>query len=77
MNEVFADPQVQHIGIAAEANHPRLGRYKLVAQPAKLSRTPATVASATPELGEHTEEILKELGFQANEISSLRNKGAI
>jgi crotonobetainyl-CoA:carnitine CoA-transferase CaiB-like acyl-CoA transferase len=77
MNEVFADPQVQHIGAAAEANHPRLGRYKIVAQPAKLSRTPATVAAATPELGEHTEEILKELGYPAGDISTLRSKGAI
>src|SRR5882672_2175052 len=60
MNEVFADPQVQHIGAAAEVSHPRLGRSRIVAQPARLSRTPATVASATPEIGEHTQEILQE-----------------
>jgi crotonobetainyl-CoA:carnitine CoA-transferase CaiB-like acyl-CoA transferase len=77
MNEVFADPQVQHIGIAAEANHPRLGRYKIVAQPSKLSRTPATVAAATPELGQHTGEILGELGYKPDEISALKSKGAI
>jgi len=77
MDEVFADPQVQHIGVAAEANHPRLGRYKLIAQPAKLSRTPATVASATPELGQHTDEILKELQFSEKEIQTLRERGAV
>ena len=77
MNEVFADPQVQHIGIAAEANHPRLGRYRIVAQPSRLSRTPATVASATPELGQHTGEVLGELGYKPDEIAALKGKGAI
>jgi crotonobetainyl-CoA:carnitine CoA-transferase CaiB-like acyl-CoA transferase len=77
MDEVFADPQVQHIGAAAEVKHPRLGRTRIVAQPARLSRTPATVATATPELGEHTAEILRELKYSEKEIEQLKAKGAI
>jgi crotonobetainyl-CoA:carnitine CoA-transferase CaiB-like acyl-CoA transferase len=77
VDEVFADPQVKHLGAAAEVSHPRLGRFKVLAQPARLSRTPATIAAATPEVGQHTEEILRELGYQPAEITSLKSKGAI
>jgi len=77
MDEVFADPQVRHLGVAAEVNHPRLGKFKVLGQAARLSRTPAAVVAATPELGQHTDEILQELGYKANEISSLKSKGVI
>jgi formyl-CoA transferase len=77
MDEVFADPQVQHIGAAAEVSHPRLGRSRIVAQPAKLSRTPASIAAATPEIGQHTEEILQELKYGKDEIENLRKRGAV
>jgi formyl-CoA transferase len=77
MDEVFADPQVKHIGAAAEVVHPRLGRSRIVAQPARLSRTPATVATATPEIGEHTDEVLQELKYGKDEIERLRKGGAV
>src|SRR3954471_23816631 len=77
MDEVFADPQVKHIGAAADVVHPRLGRSRIVAQPARLSRTPATVASATPEIGEHTDENLQELKYGKDEIEALRKGGAV
>jgi crotonobetainyl-CoA:carnitine CoA-transferase CaiB-like acyl-CoA transferase len=77
MDQVFADPQVAHIGAAAGVDHPRLGRSRIVAQPARLSRTPASVASATPELGEHTAEILRELKYSEKEVEQLKAKGAI
>ncbi len=77
MNEVFADPQVKHIGAAGEAAHPRLGRVGLVAQPARLSRTPAAIATATPEIGEHTDEILQELKYGKEEIQHLRKRGVV
>ena len=77
IDEVFADPQVRHLGMAAPAKHPKLGDIELVAQPIKLSGAEFTVRSATPELGEHTNEVLAEAGFEAAEIAALRAAGAI
>jgi crotonobetainyl-CoA:carnitine CoA-transferase CaiB-like acyl-CoA transferase len=77
MDEVFADPQVQHVNAAAEVTHKRLGRLRLVNQPVKLSRTPARLAAASPERGEHNDEILLELGLDAREIQQLKDEGII
>jgi formyl-CoA transferase len=72
MDEVFADPQVKHLQASAEVNHPRLGALRILNQPVKLSRTPAALVSATPERGEHTEEILREIGVSDADIELLR-----
>ncbi len=77
MDEVFADPQVQHLGMAATVEHPKLGPIKIVGQPIKLSRTPASVHTATAELGEHTDVVLGELGYGAADIAGLREKGIV
>jgi crotonobetainyl-CoA:carnitine CoA-transferase CaiB-like acyl-CoA transferase len=77
MDEVFADPQVQHLGASVEVSHPKIGKFKILNQPVKLSRTPAEIKTATPELGAHTDEILKEAGFDEKQIKDLRAKGAI
>ena len=77
IDQVFADPQVQHLGAAADVEHPKLGGFRVLAQAVKLSRTPARVATPTPEVGEHTEEILRELGYPAAEISGLRQRGVV
>jgi crotonobetainyl-CoA:carnitine CoA-transferase CaiB-like acyl-CoA transferase len=77
MDQVFADPQVKHLGIAADVESKKLGRYQVLAQASRLSRTPATIAAATPEPGEHTEEILQELEYSEQEIKGLRDRGVV
>ena len=77
MDQVFADPQVRHLGIAAEVRHPSLGDIRILGQAARLTRTPAAVVSATPELGEHTNEVLAELGYSTEEIAALRTRQVV
>jgi formyl-CoA transferase len=77
IDEMFDDPQVKHLGMAASVNHPDLGPIEIVKQAASLSRTPFRIHSATPELGQHTDEILGGLGIDANEITSLKERGIV
>jgi formyl-CoA transferase len=72
MDEVFADTQVQHLGMAAPVQHGSLGEIEVVNQPVKLSRTPSRIAHPTPEKGEHTEEVLKEYGYDDKSIAEFR-----
>lgn len=77
MDEVFADPQVQHLGMAAAIDHPVRGETKLVAQPVKLSRTPASIYVSAPDAGEHSDAILAEAGLSESEIADLRARNVI
>ncbi len=77
MDEMFADAQVRHVEMAVPLDHPRLGRFEVVGQAAKLSRTPSAIRTATAELGEHNDEILAELGYSGAEIAELRRSRAI
>ncbi|WP_406855730.1 CoA transferase [Alsobacter sp. KACC 23698] len=77
MDEVFADPQVQHLGIAAPVRHPARGDIRVVGQPVQLSRTPAAVVSAVPDPGEHTDEVLARAGYGAGDIERLRRAGVV
>jgi crotonobetainyl-CoA:carnitine CoA-transferase CaiB-like acyl-CoA transferase len=77
IDQVFADPQVQHLEAAAEVEHPKLGRYRVVNQAAKLSRTPARLVSPTPELGQHTDEILRSLGYSEGDIRDMRERRVV
>ena len=56
---------------------PICGRIKLVATPVKFHQTPASVRSSAPEIGQHTEEILLDLGYTWDDIADLKSKGAI
>ena len=77
MEQVFADPQVKHIGAAATVKHPQLGDIRIINQAVTLTRTPASMARATPELGEHTDEVLADLGYTAAQIDALRANKAV
>jgi crotonobetainyl-CoA:carnitine CoA-transferase CaiB-like acyl-CoA transferase len=72
VDQVFADPQVVHVQAAAAVKHPRLGEMRIVNQPAKLTRTPAALVAASPEIGAHTDEILRGLGYADADIARLR-----
>jgi formyl-CoA transferase len=77
MDQVFADPQVKHLGIAQPVEHPSLGRVELVGQAVTLSRTPSRLRTASPEPGEHSAAILRELGYSDGDIAGLRDRRII
>ena len=77
VDEVFDDPQVRHTGIVQSVDHHARGKTQLVGQPVTLSRTPAAVETSAPDAGEHSDEILADLGLSAAEIAALREAGVI
>ena len=77
IDEVFADPQVKHLGIAADIDTLPFGATQLVGQPFALTRTPARMAAHPPDRGEPTDEILGSLGLSADAIAGLRQRHII
>ncbi len=77
LSDLFNDPQVRHRQMVVDVDHPRAGRIKQTGVPMKFSETPGRIASPPPLLGQHTEDILRELGFDATETASLRSRGAV
>jgi crotonobetainyl-CoA:carnitine CoA-transferase CaiB-like acyl-CoA transferase len=76
MDEVFADPQVQHLQMVLEAEHPRAGTVRMVRNPVSFSRTPVDLRQVPPVLGEHTEEILRGLlGYSTAQVAEFRAAG--
>ena len=71
MNEVFEDPQVKHLGMAARVPRPQ-GDLNLVGPAMRLSRTPSVMKRAIGPAGEHNDEVLRELGYTGEEIEALR-----
>ena len=77
IDQTFADPQVQHLGIARNVSHPKLGEIEVLGTPVTLTRTPGGVRTPTPEQGEHTFDVLMELGYSESEIAGLQGEGAV
>jgi len=77
IDQMFADPQVQHLGMAVPMPHPERRDAAVVNQAMTLSRTPATINRPTPELGEHSAEVLAGLGYSAAAIADLVKRGII
>jgi crotonobetainyl-CoA:carnitine CoA-transferase CaiB-like acyl-CoA transferase len=76
MAETLNSPQARHIGLVRELEHPTTGTVRVVDTPLHLSETPATLRLAPPTLGQHTAEVLAELGYDAEAIAVLRVSGA-
>ncbi len=75
--EVFTDPHVIARGMVQEIEHPVGGRIKQIGPAAKCSRTPAGIRRPAPRLGEHTAEVLEEIGYAPGEVESLAGEGVI
>jgi len=77
IDQVFADAQVQHLGMAQHVPNDENRQIQLVGQPVTLSRTPSSMAARPPEFGEQTEEVLAEFGFGKDEIADLRQRKVV
>ena len=77
IDQMFADPQVKHLGIAQAAKRPDGKEQAFVGQPVELSRTPSSIVATPPEMGQHTDEVLKEFGFADSEIAALHQAKAV
>ncbi len=77
IDEVFRDPGVLHQKMLLEMEHPLVGAMKTLGFPVKLSRTPGELRNPPPLLGQHTEDVLKELGYSVEEIHAMRDERII
>ena len=75
VKEVFEEPQIQHLNMVKEVVSKHLGAQRLMGQPMQLERTPSTIARAAPRRGEHTEEVLAELGWGAEDLVRMKSTG--
>lgn len=76
-HDLLHDPQARANEYIVEVDHPTRGRMPVVGAPWRFSETPVEVAPTAPELGQHTEEILQELGYDWDAITELREQGAL
>lgn len=75
--DLVADPQAEEMGMWVEVDHPVAGPFRTMAAPFTLSDTPLEVRGPGPEVGEHTTEVLTELGIPADRVASLRDAGVL
>ena len=77
VDQVFDDPQVVHNAVAVALDDPEVGRYETVGNPIRMSRSNPSPSRPAPAVGEHTDEVLRELGFDDAAIDGLRAAGAV
>ncbi|HVC56598.1 MAG TPA: CoA transferase [Stellaceae bacterium] len=78
IDKAWEDPQVKHLGMARKVEHPKIGTYEVVGQPIHMSRYPQPdTLQPTPDQGQHTDEVLGSLGYDAAAIAGLRAKGVV
>jgi crotonobetainyl-CoA:carnitine CoA-transferase CaiB-like acyl-CoA transferase len=77
IDQVFADPQVQHLGMVEEIPSPYFDPLRVLAQPFRLSQAESGLRRRPPEHGEHTDEILTSLGYSVEKLAGLRERGVI
>jgi formyl-CoA transferase/CoA:oxalate CoA-transferase len=77
LSDLFTDPQVKHRGMVVEVDHPRVGRLRQTGLPVRLTGTPGSIRTPPPLLGEHTEGILRELGYEQAVIRELHDDGVV
>jgi crotonobetainyl-CoA:carnitine CoA-transferase CaiB-like acyl-CoA transferase len=77
IDQVFADPQVEHLQIAAPVEHPKWGSSHLVASPLNIEGVDKRIRTVAPVRAAHTEEVLRELGYDDAEIEAMRTEHAI
>ena len=75
--EVFSDPQVRSQEMVVEIDHPGHGPVRMTGFPIKLSATPARLRRPAPALGEHTDAVLTDLGYDADRIARLKERGIV
>jgi formyl-CoA transferase/CoA:oxalate CoA-transferase len=71
LDKLFSDPQVLHRKMMVELTHPKAGKIKVTGVPVKLSEAPGEITAPPPLLGQHNKEVLKDLGYSAEEIEKL------
>ncbi|MBO0710957.1 MAG: CoA transferase [Acetobacteraceae bacterium] len=77
IDQVFADPQVQHLGMARPVHHPKLGDIELVSSAINMTEVSRDIRTPTPEAGADTDAVLRSVGYSDAEIADMRAKGAI
>jgi len=77
IRDTFADPQVETLRIKRSVKHPRLGDIDLIAQPCEMTGFDRAIRAATPDLGEHNDEVLRSLGYDAEAIEKLKTARVI
>ena len=77
LQEFMRDPGVQHLKMTVQYEHPEVGPLTLMGQPIRFSDTPAPDAGPPPVLGQHTREVLRELGYKDGDIADLHRRGVI